>query len=330
MNILITLDYELFFGQKSGTVEDCILHPTEALLKIVEPYNVKFSCFVDAGYLMALERQMHEHPKLKEDHEKVSEQIKNLAANGHGIELHVHPHWEDSFFDGSNWEMNTERYKLSDFSEKEVNELVTRYCITLEKASGKPPVAYRAGGWCAQPFGPIQKALLENNIRIDSTVYPGGYYKSDNQHFDFRGVPQYKTDYRFSDDLITENPDGPMREIPISSMKLNPGFFWRFAWKKVRKSSQHISFGNGNAVAMPRKELIQLLTRPSYSVASVDGYKASLMRKVFKRYVRNSSPDGNFVLIGHPKAFSPYSLRKLEEFIKETAGNHQYKTYKDL
>lgn len=330
MNIFITLDYELFFGQKSGTVEDCILNPTEALLKIVEPYNVKFSCFVDAGYLMALERQMQEYPKLKEDHEKVSQQIKSLAANGHGIELHVHPHWEDSFFDGSNWEMNTERYKLSDFSEKEVSELVTRYCITLEKASGKPPMAYRAGGWCAQPFGPIQKALLKNNIRIDSTVYPGGYYHSENQHFDFRGVPQYNTDYRFLEDLITENPDGPMREIPISSMKLNPIFFWKFAWKKVRKSGQHISFGNGNAVAMPKKELIRLLTRPSYSVASVDGYKASLMRKVFKKYVRNTPPVGNFVLIGHPKAFSPYSLSKLEEFIEETVRNHQYKTYQDL
>ena len=60
MNIYITLDYELFFGPDSGTVENCIIEPTEQLLNIVDPLGVKFVCFVDSGYLLALEKQMRD------------------------------------------------------------------------------------------------------------------------------------------------------------------------------------------------------------------------------------------------------------------------------
>ena len=327
MNIFITLDYELFFGAESGTVEDCILKPTRALLKIVEPLGIKFNCFVDAGYLMALERQLNEHPKLKKDFENLTEQIKYLSKEGHGIELHIHPHWEDSFFDGTRWNINTERYKLSDFSEKDIMDIVTRYSQILSKASGKAPVAYRAGGWCAQPFPPIQKALLANNIHIDSTVYPGGYYHSENQQFDFRGIPQFATDYKFSNDLIKQDPNGSMREIPISSIKVNPIFFWKFAWRKIRKSPIHRSFGNGSAVVMPKSELIRLLTRPSHSVVSMDGFKASLMGKALNKYIRGTQNKGNFVIIGHPKAFSPFSLSKMNDFIQKNEKEHSFVTY---
>ena len=65
MNIYITLDYELFFGPKSGTVNKCIIEPIEKLLKIVDPLNVKIVCFVDSGYLLALEKQMEKYSDRK-------------------------------------------------------------------------------------------------------------------------------------------------------------------------------------------------------------------------------------------------------------------------
>ena len=36
MNIYITLDYELFFAQESGSVEKSIIEPTQKLLDVVE------------------------------------------------------------------------------------------------------------------------------------------------------------------------------------------------------------------------------------------------------------------------------------------------------
>ncbi len=40
MNIFLTFDYELFFGEKTGTVEKCMINPTNELLKISKKYSI--------------------------------------------------------------------------------------------------------------------------------------------------------------------------------------------------------------------------------------------------------------------------------------------------
>ncbi len=327
MRIYITLDYELFFGPKSGSVEKCIIEPTEKLLQIVDPFGIKFTCFVDSGYLLALKRHKDEHPTLQEDYEKITDQIKKLSNQGHGIELHVHPHWEDSFYDGQNWQFDTARYRLHDFDKRKVLDIVTRYTKVLEEIAGKPPVAYRAGGWSAQPFAYIMDALAQNKVFTDSTAYPGGKYISKNQSFDFVSVPQYKTEYSFSDDLTVEDANGRFTEIPISSYKVAPFFYWKFVLLKLLKLDKHKALGNGSAIPMEKKNALKLLLTPSKSVVSIDGYKASLIEKAFKKYQSNVDDGGNFVLIGHPKAFTPYSLEKVSQFVKEAQEQHNFKTF---
>ena len=191
MNIFITLDYELFFGPQSGSVEHCMIQPTNDLLKILDPYNIKISFFVDSGYLLALEKFKTRFPELEEDYVAISNQIKKLTDEGHGIELHIHPHWEDSYYHKNKWVFDTSRYKLADFNEKEILAIVSQHCEILGRMTGRAPVAYRAGGWSIQPFEPIGKALRKNNILLDSTAYSGGYFQSPNQVFDFRGPPSF-------------------------------------------------------------------------------------------------------------------------------------------
>lgn len=330
MNIFITLDYELFFGEKSGTANRCILDPTNALLNILDKYDIKASFFVDAGYLFQLERQKKEYGQLEGEYKAICTQIRHLSDNGHGIELHVHPHWEDSYYDGSNWIIKTERYKLSDFTEDEVMGIVTKYTKVLREVSGKAPVVYRAGGWSAQPFEHIKKALEANGIFIDSTVYPQGYYDSSNQVFNFRNVPPLQDMYRFSGDLTQPDESGGFLELPISSIRVSPVFFWKFVMRKLRKSPHDKPFGDGYAVPSSKKEILRLLSKPSYTVVSVDGYKAKLMDRAFKYYKKNQKKEGSFVLIGHPKAFSTYSLEKLKEFIENTVEQNRYCTYSNI
>ena len=329
MTIYITLDYELFFGAKSGTIDNCIIKPTQALLNIVDPLGIKFTCFVDSGYLLALEKQKKDHKELQEDYNKVTTQIKQLSQEGHGIELHVHPHWEDSYYDGKKWIINTERYKLSDFAQQEINDIVTRYNEVLHRITGLQTVAYRAGGWSAQPFAPIQKALMANNVLIDSSVYPRGSYTSENQEFDFREVTPFTTKYQFDDNLTKEVIGGKFTEIPISSYKVSPLFFWKFAFKKLLKKPKDLPYGDGSAVSMSKQELIRLLTSFSYSVVSIDGYKSSLLKKAFRKYQKHTKNKGEFVLIGHPKAFTNYSLIKLKQFIEKEYKNHKFLTYRN-
>ena len=54
MNIFLTYDYELFFGESTGSVDKCMIEPTNQLLKIAKEFNIKMTFFVDVGYLIKL------------------------------------------------------------------------------------------------------------------------------------------------------------------------------------------------------------------------------------------------------------------------------------
>ncbi|MGJ5642998.1 hypothetical protein [Formosa sp. S-31] len=327
MNIYITLDYELFFGDRSGGVEDCIITPTNELLKIVDPLKIKLVFFVDVGYVSKLREYKETFPRLNEDYHKITSQIKMLSLNGHGIELHIHPHWENSSYNGEKWIFDTSQYKLQDFSKAEAYSIVTKYASILESISGKKAVAYRAGGWSAQPFYHIKQALKDSGIYLDSTVFPKGYHASNHQEYNFKNVPQYKTEYKFEDDLTIPHPDGYFTEYPISSYKISPFFFWRFAFEKLKKDSKHLAFGNGSAISKPKKEILKLMSQYSNSVVSIDGYKASFLKKAFIKYKENTGNNGNFVIIGHPKAFTLYSINKTKAFIESVYEEHTFKVF---
>lgn len=326
MNIAITLDYELFFGDNTGTLENCILKPTRELLKVLNPYNIKAVFFVDVGYIVALKRQKSQYKNLNEDFENIVKQIRSLSNEGHKIELHIHPHWEDCYFDGQKWVMDLSRYRIHSFSEDKIKGIVAEYCQTLKDITGVSPVAYRAGGWSAQPFSIIKKALETNDIYIDSTVYPGGIYESKYQKFDFSNIEQYTLPYNFNDTITEKFEHGNFLEIPISSYKVSPFFFWEFVYVKLRKKIKHKPFGDGSAVKLAKRKILNLLFFKSYTVVSIDGYKTRYLQKAFLEYKKHNNGQGYFVIIGHPKSFTEYSLFKLKKFIDKNHQSHRFVT----
>ncbi|MBT3520319.1 MAG: polysaccharide deacetylase family protein [Gammaproteobacteria bacterium] len=317
--ILITLDYELFFG-KSGSTDKCIVEPTERLLSILDKHNIKVSFFVDSGYILKLKEYMQNFDVLKKDYDLITQQIQKLSKEGHDIQLHIHPHWEDSIYDGKQWVFNTNRYKLSDFSEIEIDDVVRRYSIVLEEITNIKPTVFRAGGWCIQPFDKMANALKKYGIRIDSTVYYNGKNTTPEKSFDFTDASQ-KDNWRFSNDPLIEEEDGCFLEIPISAVKTTPFFYFKFIFNKLFGGDNHKAIGDGSAITNSKKQILELLLKPSYSVASIDGYKASLLNRCAKQNKEQ------LVLIGHPKAFTPFSLNSLETFISTRRNDSLFTTY---
>jgi len=313
MNIYFTFDYELFFGKNSGTLDNCIIKPTNKLIKIADKYNVKFIFFVDSGYIIKLNEYREKYPILDADYQKITSQIKQLHDQGHDIQLHIHPHWEDSYFDGEKWIMDTTRYRLHQFNEKEIDDIVFRYKKVLTEIVGDRIFAFRAGGWCIQPFDKISKALQKHNIWLDSTLYKNGLNLSSTHFIDFRNMPE-KIKWKFSSDPLVEDEKGFFTEVAIGSMKMSPLFYWKFAFTKKFATTKHQMFGDGAPVGASKKDILKMLIKPSYSAISCDGYKSSLLVKAYNQYLKEEKD--NFVVIGHPKATSEFSLGMLNEFIK--------------
>ena len=323
MNVYLTLDYELYFGHPTGTVEKCLIEPTNELIRISRNTGINMTFFIDVGFIIQLEKHKTSFYELEKQYVLIVNQIKELIKNGHDCQLHIHPHWEDSSYDGKSWQIDISRYKLTDFSENEISTIFKSYTAYLEKLTGKNVNTYRAGGWCLQPFDKIKKVFEQNGIKIDSTVYKGGYNTKGNYFYDFRQTPE-KTRWRFTNDLTEEDPNGVFLEIPISTYKYNPMFFWRlFGWGRINPGN-HKPIGNGKPVSGGGSKK-DLLFSSNQLPVSLDGFFATKLGKALRKD-QKAGKGNDFVVIGHPKACTYYSLKVLERFIKRYKKDHKFCT----
>ncbi|MBK7128524.1 MAG: hypothetical protein IPM74_00905 [Crocinitomicaceae bacterium] len=326
MKIFLTYDYELFFGNPPGTAEKSILQPTEMLRDIAHRTKVKLGFFIDAGYLVKLNEFAHQFSVVKAERDAVFNQIKNLVADGHACDLHIHPHWEDCTHNGEQWIMKTNRYKLDDFSDFEIEQIFIKYHQALTSITGYSSQVYRAGGWCIQPFSRIKKAFDSAGILIDSTVFPGGKSIVGNYSYDFTNSPK-KSSWKFSQDVCVEDKQGNFLELPISSHYYNPLFFWKLFLLGRLDKYNHKPLGDGYPMSTPglRKKM---LTKGMLLSASTDGYFVTRLDQIIQQNTKRNFDE--MVVLGHPKACTRYALKKLEEFIERNKNMHQFTTFNEL
>jgi len=326
MKVYLSFDYELFFGAQSGSANNCIIEPTQQLLAIAEKHGIYLNFFVDSGYLLALEKYSKRYPSVSYEKQLVYKQLMQLSEAGHDCQLHIHPHWEDSFYDGNSWKMNTERYRLDHFSDVQMQEIITSYFNVTKEISGKAPIAFRAGGWCLPPWDKVAETFKKLGVWIDSTVYEKGFIDQEQVKFDFRNAP-HLDQWLFETDPLTPDSLGYFLELPISSVHLSPIFFWNLYARGRLNRSLHKSMGDGIPMAQPGTKK-KVLTAYSQQALSCDGYYASLLLSEFKR--RTERKEDTMVVIGHPKAQSVFSLQKLDEFIISTKDTCTFVRYSDL
>lgn len=324
MQVYLTFDYELYFGARTGTLEKCILEPTRLLMDVASRHDVRFCMFVDVGYLLRLEQESIAHPQLKQDLTALTAQLELLIKKGHDLQLHIHPHWEDSHFDGRSWKCNVNRYKLSDFDDQSIHRIFRSYKERLDRITGGDKVfAFRAGGWCIQPFERLKEAMHANSIKVDSSVFPGGYFQSEHYDYDFRKAPR-SSSWRFNSDPVTPEENGSFIELPISSIRQSPFFYWKLFLLGRIFPHFHKPLGDGEPVPAPGQRF-EILTRYTTQTVSVDGYNAQSLQRALNLATSKSASD--LVVIGHPKAMSRFSIRKLEEFITLNKATHTFTTF---
>jgi hypothetical protein len=296
------------------------------LRNLAKKTDIKLVFFVDTGYLKKLIQFKDQYPKVKHEYDLVLDQIKSLVAEGHDCQLHIHPHWEDSTHNGTDWVMNTDRYKLVDFSDEEIEKIVLDYQQILKAITQKPVNIYRAGGWCLQPFSRIQKSFEKANLKLDSSVFVGGKFTSGNYYYDFTNTPQ-KSIWKFSNDLCVEDPNGAFLEYPISSYKYSSIFFWKLFLNGRLDPKNHKPIGDGFPMPAPGQRK-KMLTTGMLLSASCDGYFATKLDAVLKQNQMRGYNE--MVVLGHPKALTHFALKKLEQFVVRQKNKHTFSTFTEV
>ncbi len=308
--LVISQDYELFF-QHSGSIEKCLIEPSNLLTDFAEKSGIRITFFIDAGMLCRMEQLASTNTTIEKELSRIKRHIESLHDKGHEIGLHVHPHWEDTRWTGDAWDFSDTRYQLREFSAPDVIDIVSRYTLALKDLCDGAVTTFRAGGFCVEPFDMLRDVLLDNGITIDSSVVPGALLKDDDKGFDFRGVPDVPW-WRFSRSPVYPNSMGEFLEIPITPLVLPVWHYWGRAFDKILKRQPVGASGDGLSKALGCREIIRRLSGAGrVSELSIDAAKAS---QLMSPRVATKERDV-WQVMGHPKLLGKPSIEKLQKFI---------------
>lgn len=207
---IFTIDYEIY-GNGEGSLEELVYKPAQRLETVFDHFDAKFVVFVEAAEFEKLDT-FHTDSCI----ESVKRQIREFNTRGFEIGLHLHPQWSNAWFQKGKWVLDYDEYNLCVLEKSRIREIVESAIAYLRKVLGVPdftPLSFRAGNWLFQPTRAASEVLGENGIRVDSSVFKGGF-----QHqygLDYRRAGRNGNYWRFGDDVATPDPTGGMVEIPI-------------------------------------------------------------------------------------------------------------------
>lgn len=246
--VILSFDYELFFGDRSGTVQKTLIEPTNIILDAMDSVGFKGNFFVDWQMLKYLKEEGTERTNI--DYDLIEKQLLDIVRRGHRIELHIHPHWVDAKYNGDGtWDFSDfTHYSLNSFTIDEIVVIFREgYNLLTSIARKVDPsytlCAFRAGGWAVQPFDKVKHGLDAVGIKLDSSVMPGFKITCQHSKCDFLDSIENKFGFfHYSDNVCREDCAGHYIEVPITT--IIPGFFY----KLVRKVSKLLGM-NFNSLA---------------------------------------------------------------------------------
>ena len=330
-NILLTFDFELFLGQKSGSVENCLIKPTEELIPVINRYNLSTIFFVDTLYLYRLKKQAEATAAAKKDFVKIINLLRRLITSTKAYVFHhIHPHWLDAIYieKDNEWDgSNKSRFALSNLNEGEVeavfeksNTIINEIYMNLTSPFAQ---GYRAGGLYAQPFEGFKSQLDKYGIKLDFSVLKDAVSTEEGYKFNYSSYP-VEDIYKFSNDIVEKDVLGNFIEISMNQFhlsginKLINGLYYRTNLKSTSWKRWGDGSSSGNVVGNTKKAN-KFKSTETYSIELLNKFKVNLYTKELKKK--------DFIhIISHPKFFSKQHIDSFEKMIETISNKYELET----
>lgn len=327
--VIISFDYELFFGDEPGTVQKSLLEPTSMLMDALEYAGAKATFFVD--YLM-LKYMIAENETTKAEAALIIDQLKEMIRRGHRVELHLHPHWVDAKYVNGKWDFSDfSHYCLNSFPKEEITQMFVEGTQFLENIAREVQpeykiIAFRAGGWAILPFEMMKEGFEKAGIKVDSSVMQGCKIYANDMELDFTNAPK-ESIYRFEGDILQEEKNGQFVEAQICSFRHNipTSLYSIFYYKKHQDLLRHLTDGthnrrNSKPVMPPKLSKWQIMhRRQAFSLGGVPS--------LVLNYELHKSKSPYVVIISHPKdimLITTHNIRGMK------GKGFEFKTFRDI
>lgn len=347
-HLILTVDYEVF-GNGTGSVRDCVTKPTDRLLEVAAHHSAPVTLFVEALEFAVMQdgRDDRSRPNASRSIERVESQIRQAAADGHDVQLHLHPQWlEARAGSDGRWHVDRSEWRLGDCPRTRLEKMMDVGTSFLRRtlADVRPeysPRVFRAGGWCIQPSDRVLKALARRNVVIDSSVAPGLSLGARRRWYDFSDAPPGRAHWKVDRDVCTPSVSGAVHEVPIAVGRYGVAENVRHLLGSylggIRRSPAGCS-GSFEGNAEPRETMSAALSKLYHLGTSMLDFcklSADALRTVTDDWIDSCSPaaegDLPIVAIGHAKTFTRRSERELDEYLSSMADRDdiEFSTFGD-
>lgn len=330
MKLILTFDYELF-GDGSGNIFEHIINPTKSILHICKKHNVKTTLFFEVVEYWAIKEQWLSGNNMGYTEDPIlaiENQLIQAHNEGHDIQLHFHPQWLNAVFKDGEWKLDFENWRLGDYTNVKGYDrqtLLNKGKATIEEIIQKIDPEYsssiiRAGGYNIMPSKSIGKAMIQTNLIIDSSVFPGGIENGPLSVYDYTKT-SIDLDYWFASVEDISRPSDHNKEILEIPIFALPQRRWKkIGWERIKsmmvnKKSAVKTLSNKTANKTLFRKITYWLEKEALTW-DFCLFSRSMHDKFFN-YIEShlKNKRSHFVLIGHPKNFT--SEKTLEYLISE-------------
>ena len=345
IHVVFTLDYEIH-GNGEGSPYELMVEPTDRMLGQFDEYGAKLTILADVAEILKFKEWGGGPAEDKFHHRKIEAQLRKAIQGGHDVQLHLHPSYFNTRYEGGRWNMDWSEYDFATLEPERMRAMLVAgrdYLQTLLRpARGDYRCnVFRAANWAVQPSLNVVRALIEAGFVVDTSVFKHGR-RAGRVNFDYSNAPSPILPWRASEkDICVEDRDGRLWEAPIYCEQRWLGAFLTVnRCYRVWQSYQHkFPKPNGEGPASPpagytggngkngrgRASLWDRLFKNAWKADfnQCSGRQLVSTLKRVEHLYGNARAEVPFVLIGHSKLFTPFNETSLAPFLKYVASHPQ-------
>ncbi len=341
MKLYLTYDYELPLGGVRS-FDKGLFGPSEKILETANQLKAPLVLFADICSAIQFKEWDYEGYYLP-----FKKQMQDALLAGHDVQLHIHPHWMTSEYNGETF-IPSNMNMLSHFKDSEapnniegivkagIDELTA---ICREVKPDYKCIAYRAGSFNLAPETKrILTALYDNGIRIDSSIPKNYYLRTDIVTIDHRSMPKAPNWIIDTEGPINKAAKKGLYEVTVAGKSKN--FITNLPARFKKKKHTDRIYDHTGKGHIGQQQSFMDIVKLSFSprMLGFDNYfqetedLVNILKHNINKY--KAYEDVHLSLISHPKAMGDYHISMMHDFIatvqRDFEGVAEFSTFAEL
>ena len=336
------LDYEIL-GNGDGCPHELMVEPTRRLMYQFDRHGAKLTIMADVAAILKFKEYQEQTGRDDFHYDAIAEQLRDAVRRGHDVQLHLHASYFNAKHEGGRWLQDWSEYNFAGLPFERMNALVRigkKYLedLLIPVSSAYQCDAFRAANWSVSPSRNVVRALTQNGIDVETSVFKYGR-RDGIVSFDYTNAPSDLIPWRADEnDICRQDEKSPLVEVPIYCKRRWIGAFFSAnriyrAYLTRKHSIKRTNYSEGEAKLPQRprkKRLSTTLGLPFRRHAWKADFNQCSGRQLIGALERAATNHRNrpgvdhpFVLIGHSKLFTQPNEGSLEPFLKFVADHSE-------